>query len=231
MAFPIHDDNSQLRIVPWVTWGLIILNGLVFFLWELPQSPQRLQSSFFQYGAVPLEYTLRQDLYPYIPFPYWITLFTMMFIHGGFLHLFGNMLYLWIFGDNVEQAFGSFKFLLFYLFCGIGATLFYIYFNFHSSISSVGASGAISGVLAAYMILFPQQKIIMASFYGFFTIPAVVLIGIWVMIQLVSSLLALFAEAEQVGIAYMAHLGGFLIGLPIALILKFVRSRRDRSIG
>lgn len=229
MVFPLHDDNSGIRIIPAVTWGIILLNCLVFIFWELPQGQEQLQQSFFQYGTVPMEYTLGQDLPPYVPFPYWYTLFTMMFIHGGFAHLFGNMLYLWIFGDNVEQAFGHLNFLLFYLLCGIGSNYFHMIFGPESYIPSVGASGAISGVLAAYMVLFPKEKVVLASFYGLFTVSALVMIGFWIAMQLLNGVLILLHGMDGIGIAYMAHLGGFIVGLPIALLFAYDR-RRNRAV-
>jgi membrane associated rhomboid family serine protease len=233
MVIPIHDDNSQVKIMPAMTWGLIIVNSIIFLTWQLPQSMEQMQQTFFQYGMVPAEYTIHQDLPPYVPFPYWYTLVTMMFLHGNFLHLFGNMLYLWIFGDNVEQAFGHLRFLLFYLLCGIGAAYFHILFNPMSFIPSVGASGAISGVLAAYMVLFPKEKVVLATFFGLMTVPAVALIGFWVAIQLFNAIMVLTMGAENVGIAYMAHLGGFVVGLPIALLLKLSwhMARRNARIG
>lgn len=231
MVFPLHDDNSMIRITPGITWGIILINVLVFLLWELPQGPEQLQTSFFRYGMVPAEYTQGQDLPPLIPLPYWITLFTMMFIHGGFAHLFGNMLYLWIFGDNVEQAFGHLGFLVFYVLCGIGASLIHIVFNADSMIPSVGASGAISGVLAAYMIQFPRERVTLWSWFGLFDIPAVTLIGIWVAFQLINSISIFLVGAEHVGIAYLAHLGGFVVGIPLTFFFRWLarQSRRQRG--
>jgi membrane associated rhomboid family serine protease len=229
MVFPMHDDNSGVKIVPGVTLTLITINVLLFFFWELPQGPEQLQYIFYKYGAVPVEYTIQQDLPPYVPFPYWYTLITMMFIHGNFTHLFGNMLYLWIFGDNVEQAFGHARFLLFYLICGIGATFFHIYFNPESYIPSVGASGAISGILAAYAIMFPHQKIALASFYGVTTISALVMIGFWVGFQILNAIATIIMGHESTGIAVMAHLGGFLVAIPLTLLFFLFRWVRQEA--
>lgn len=232
MAFPLHDDNRNVKIIPGITWGVILINSLIFFLWQLPMSQEQLQLSFFQYGVVPMEYTLKMDLPPEITFPYWSTLFSMMFLHGGFFHLFGNMLYLWIFGDNVEQAFGHFNFLLFYLLCGIGASLFHIFFGPESFIPSVGASGAISGVLAAYMILFPKEKVLLITFWGLITVSALTLIAFWFGMQLLNGIASLSLENPDIsGIAYMAHLGGFLVGLPIAVLFKLSHRQNQLYSG
>src|SRR5687768_2244992 len=152
---PIGDENVGRSRTPFVTYLLIALNVLVFFL-ELGQgSAAELQNFFEKWSVVPREYAEQTDLPPAIPMPFWFTLFSSMFMHGGWMHLIGNMLYLWVFGDNIEDRWGHIKFLVIYLICGIVASFAHIFFNTQSTIPSLGASGAISGVLGAYIVLYP----------------------------------------------------------------------------
>lgn len=221
MIFPLHDRQHKVSTIPGITWSLILINCLVFFFIELPLGNTGLQNLFFSYGVVPVEYLLGRDLPPNISLPYWYTLFTMMFLHAGILHLGGNMLSLWIFGDNIEQAFGHIRFLLFYLLCGLSASVFHILFNAGSYIPSVGASGAIAGLMAAYLVFFPRHRITLVSYFGLLSIPAFVVILFWMGLQLLNALVVIGSETSSSQVAYLAHLGGFLTGLFIALLYRF----------
>lgn len=180
-----------------------------------------------QYALIPIELKNGVDLPPTIPFPIWLTLFSSMFLHGGIVHLAGNMLYLWIFGDNVEEAMGHVKFLLFYLLCGIIASFSQLLLNSASSIPQLGASGAIAGVLAAYFMLFPYSRILTLVLVFFFVrlvaVPAVFLLGFWFIVQVLSGASSLGSNS---GIAWFAHIGGFLAGV----LLVFPLKKRDTTI-
>lgn len=222
---PIRDRLSS-RTFPYVTVTLIVINALVY-LYQLTlgseavvvdtaQGMARLtkeQFLVYSYGVIPKEITSFQDLKPTIPFPFWFPLFSSMFLHGGLFHLGGNMLYLWIFGDNVEDRLGHFRFILFYFGCGLVAAWAQIAISVNSPIPIIGASGAIAGVLGAYLLLYPQSRVLTLVFFFFFIriveIPAVLLLGIWFIFQLLSgSTLA----AGTGGVAFFAHVGGFVAG-------------------
>jgi membrane associated rhomboid family serine protease len=143
-----------------------------------------------------------------------------MFMHGGWLHIGGNMLYLWIFGDNVEDRFGHIRYLVFYLLCGIAATFAQLAFSMGSSIPNLGASGAIAGVLGAYLVLFPQRKVTVMVGSGVSQMPALIVIGFWFVLQLFSSIGSIASSADTGGVAYMAHIGGFITGVVLAFILR-----------
>ena len=221
--FPVGDDRGPGAGIAVVTIALIILNVLAFFL-ELGQGSEgALQSFITAWGVVPREYTVRHDLPPLIPVPYWSTLITSMFLHGGWMHLGGNMLYLWIFGDNIERAMGNARFLTFYLVCGIVAGLAHIAFSGASAIPSVGASGAISGVLGGYLVLFPRNRVRVFTRGGITSVPAIVVLGFWIVIQLISQVGSIAQTSEGGGVAYMAHIGGFVAGL--VLVKLFTAGR------
>jgi membrane associated rhomboid family serine protease len=222
---PIGDDREPGGAAPVVTWALLALNVLAFFV-ELGQStPEALQSFIHAWGVVPREYTAGHDLAPYIPLPFWSTLLTSMFLHGGFAHLGGNMLYLWIFGDNVERRLGHARFIVFYLACGVAAGLAHILFNARSGVPTVGASGAISGILGGYLLLFPQNRVRVMTSGGITAVPAVVMLGLWILIQFVSGFGTIANTEETGGVAYMAHIGGFLAGM---LLVTMMGARRRR---
>jgi rhomboid family protein len=221
--FPIGDDQGPGGITPLVVYALIALNVLAFGL-ELTQPSEAALQAFIQtWGVVPHEYALRQDLPPLIPLPFWSTLFTSMFLHAGWLHIGGNMLYLWIFGDNLERVMGHVRFLVFYLICGLAAGLAHILFSGASNVPSLGASGAISGVLGGYILLFPRNRVKVLTRAGIVRVPALVVLGLWIVIQVVSQLGSMAQELEGGGVAYMAHIGGFAAGL---LLVKLMVSRR-----
>jgi membrane associated rhomboid family serine protease len=207
---PYKDDNPT-RTAPYVTVGIIILNILVF-LYEVT-SPLGMEKVAYTYGAIPeniLTFNKVQPIHPVL------TVFSSMFMHGGFFHLGGNMLYLWIFGNNIEDKLGPTRFVFFYIFCGIISAYANAFSDPHSSIPMIGASGAISGVLGAYLLLFPRAMVHTLVFLGFFVtvvrVPALVVIGFWAVIQIVNGLISTGFVREG-GIAWFAHIGGFLIGL------------------
>ena len=220
---PISDDPPVRRTFPIVTLTLIAVN-IVVFLYELSLG-SGIETLFRSAGVTPLEFAVRTDVPPAAPLGiFYTTLLTSMFLHGGFLHIASNMLFLWIFGDNVEDRLGHLKFIGFYLLCGLGASAAHIYLNWNSTVPSVGASGAIAGVLAGYMLLFPSATIRTLLFLGPFItmtrVPAIIMIGFWFVTQLVSGLAALGPSAQTTGVAFWAHVGGFVVGLPLVLLLK-----------
>jgi membrane associated rhomboid family serine protease len=211
--FPIGDDDIRGGVAPVVTVGLIVLNVLAFLL-ELGQPSEGALQSFIQaWGVVPREYTIGRDLPPTIPLPFWTTTLTSMFLHGGWLHLGGNMLYLWIFGDNLEKVMGPLRFLIFYLICGVAAAAAHILSGPGSTIPTVGASGAISGVLGGYLLLFPRNRVRVLTRGGVAHVPAVVVLGLWIVIQFINGFGSIAATPETSGVAYLAHIGGFIAGL------------------
>jgi membrane associated rhomboid family serine protease len=222
--FPIGDDPHPEGTSRLVTITLIVLNVLAFFLEVSRPSPDALQAFIQSWGVVPREYSAGRDLAPHIPLPFWSTLLTSMFLHGGWMHLGGNMLYLWIFGDNLEKVMGHVRFLLFYLVCGIAAGLAHIVFNARSNIPTVGASGAISGILGGYMLMFPRNRVRVLMRGGVTAVPAFVMLGLWILIQLVSSVGSV-ARTEETGggVAFLAHVGGFVAGL--VLVKLFAAGR------
>ena len=210
--FPIGDDRMH-GPPALIVIGLVALNVLIFLI-ELSQpSEAALQSLIQAWGVVPREYVAARDLPPTIPLPFWSTLITSMFLHGGWMHLFGNMLYLWIFGDNLEKVMGAVRFAIFYVACGIAASFAHIAFGSGSSLPAVDASGAISGVLGGYLVLFPRNRIRELTRFGVTAVPAVVVLGLWIFIQLINGLGAVATTSETGGVAYMAHIGGFVAGL------------------
>ena len=218
--FPIGDDSVRGGPAPLVTVSLVVLNVLAFFL-ELSQPSSGALQSFIQaWGVVPREYALARDIPPTIPLPFWSTLITSMFLHGGWLHLGGNMLYLWIFGDNLEKTMGHARFLVFYLVCGVAAGLAHIFFSGASNVPTVGASGAISGVLGGYLVLFPRNRVRVLTRAGIVAMPAIVVLGFWIVIQLISGIGSLAVRTETGGVAYVAHIGGFVAGLVLVRLMS-----------
>lgn len=183
----------------------------------------------FQYGAMPCKVTQQQDLPPHIPFAIWFTLLTSMFMHGGLMHILGNLWYLWIFGDNIEGRLGKFSFLIFYLFSGLVAAFAQILTNPNGVVPMVGASGAISGVLGAYLVLYPYGRVLTLIPLPFFLtrlieLPAIVLLGFWFVLQFFGGLASTVGGG---GVAYWAHAGGFVAGAAIAFLVRV--SGRGRS--
>jgi membrane associated rhomboid family serine protease len=205
---PIGDDDSARRSVPLVTYALIVLNVL-FFLVELSGG----EAFIMKWAFVPDRFLAN----PIGDFP---TLFTSMFMHAGWVHLGGNMLYLWIFGDNVEDRFGSVKFVIFYLLCGIAATFAQLAFSIGSGIPNLGASGAIAGVLGAYLVMFPKGRVRVLMGRGIIPMPALIVIGLWFVLQFFSGLDSIASTADTGGVAYMAHIGGFIAGFVLTYLLR-----------
>ena len=216
--FPIGDDNSARRSMPVVTFTLIAINLVVFFL-ELQAGEQFIRTWAF----IPARFSES-------PAGDAFTILSAMFMHGGWLHLGGNMLYLWIFGDNVEDRLGSFRFLLFYLVAGFAATFAQYAVNPASSIPNVGASGAIAGVLGAYLLMFPRARVDVLLGRQVVAMPAFLVLGFWVVLQVVSGAGAITdtAQTEQGGVAYMAHVGGFVAGLALAVVMGGLHRPPDR---
>jgi membrane associated rhomboid family serine protease len=222
--FPIGDENEQQGIA-YITIGLIVLNVLAWFL-ELSQpSGAQLQSFIEAWGVVPREFSAGRDLPPAIPYPYWVTLMTSMFLHGGWGHLGGNMLFLWIFGDNVDHRVGHVRFLAFYLVCGVAAGLAHIVFNSGSIVPTVGASGAISGVLGGYLVMFPRNRVYVMTYGGVATVPAIMMLGLWIVLQFINGFGSVADTPETGGVAYLAHIGGFVAGMILAPLMAMMSGR------
>jgi rhomboid family protein len=221
--FPIGDENEHAGIAV-VTIGLIAANVLAFLI-EINRPERALQAFIFAWGVVPREFAVGTDLPPLIPFPFWSTLFTSMFLHGGWGHLGGNMLFLWIFGDNIEHRLGHLRFLLFYLACGLAASFAHILFNSGSNIPAVGASGAISGVLGGYLLMFPKNRVYVVTWGGVMAVPAIFMLGLWIVTQFINGVgsIAVTDETAGGGVAYMAHIGGFVAGLILVRLFSMGR--------
>lgn len=240
---PIKDYPGPRRRIPWVTWGLIAVN-IIVFLYQVSLGSDA-QAFMFAYSVVPvaLAHGIPQTSLPgvpanlpfHTPVPVYLTLITSMFLHAGWLHIGGNMLFLYIFGDNVEDRMGHFPYLAFYLFCGVIAGISQAVVALNSSIPGLGASGAIAGVLAAYLVLFPWAKvrtvIFIVIFFTVVTLPAFILIGIWFLLQFFDGVAALgSAQQGMGGVAYFAHVGGFVSGLVITLLLRpWLKPKTDVS--
>ena len=229
-------DNNPITITPYVTYGLVAANILVF-LYQLSLPPQQLEGFFHLAAVVPRELTASfSGISVNQPIPEWMTLITSQFLHGGFLHLGGNMLFLWIFGNNIEDRLGHVKFLIFYLACGALAALAQWFFSPNSGIPSLGASGAIAGVMGAYILRFPRAEVLTLIPLGFFIttvqIPAIFFLGFWFVQQAFYGVASLNAPSnigmESGGIAYWAHAGGFVFGVILGPLLGLFN--RDRSI-
>ena len=233
--FPLRDTIPSAR-VPVVTMGIIMVNALVF-LSELGTSTCGVEDIFYSWGIVPCYFTgtcqfrLRTPcgFLPVPLHPNYFTLLSSIFLHGGWMHIIGNMWSLWIFGDNVEDRMGRIGFLCFYLLSGLAAGVLHIIFNRASHVPTVGASGAIAGVMGAYLLLFPHATVItlvpIFIFLQTIELPAVVFLGLWFLMNLWSGLGSLAAHTQAGGVAWWAHIGGFLLGILWALPL---RRREDR---
>jgi len=217
-------DETPRRRTPWVTWGLIVVNVLIF-VYELLQG-QDLEQFIMRWGAVPA-YIADTANHPMA----WLTLLTSTFLHGGWLHLIGNMLYLYIFGDNVEDRLGHLGYLVFYLSAGVLAGLAQVLTSLGSTIPGVGASGAIAGVLGAYLVMYPRAPV-RVLVPGLFLLhmarlPAIIVLGFWFILQLLNGFLSLGTAtmATTGGTAWFAHIGGFVVGLLMGLVLRLQRRR------
>ncbi len=236
MLFPISDNDRHLLTPAWVSIGLLVANVLLFFV--------QLSNPDFTsgYSVIPREIVTGIDLTEPVlvraggetlaipqspgPAPIYLTLLTAMFMHGGWAHLGGNMLYLWIFGDNVEHRFGHLRFLLFYLASGLAATIAQIATDPHGVIPNLGASGAISGVLGAYLVLFPRNQVMAIFLFRLVSIPAVFVLGLWILMQFVSMG---GQQANTGGVAYAAHIGGFVAGVIAGIIARFTMREEPQT--
>lgn len=230
--FPLYDENRS-RTRSYITWILIITNAIVFF-WQLERGLLTYSGDstwdIYTYGIIPSDIMRGERLF---------TLLTSMFMHGGLVHIVGNMLYLYIFGDNIEDRFGHVKYLVTYLFFGIVAGLTHSWFSFQNGryedlmpmiarAPVIGASGAISGILGAYVLLYPKARIVSVVFLGFFgrliRVPSIIFLGFWFIIQFLQGLIDPFS-----GVAYWAHIGGFIIGFLVAIPFRIRGIRRNKS--
>jgi membrane associated rhomboid family serine protease len=228
-VIPLKDDVPS-RSVPFITIVLIALN-VAAYVYQLSLGlsaggGRAAEAFIFEFGATPCRLTSTCDRGDF-PSPY-VTVFTSMFLHGGLLHVGGNMLYLWIFGDNIEDALGHGRFLVFYLLAGVAAAVAQTVTSPTSTIPMIGASGAVSGVLGAYLLLFPYATILTLVTFGFFIrtvhIPAVIVLGFWIVLQLLNGWLTVSASAmgrgETGGVAWFAHIGGFLAGMVLLFLMR-----------
>ena len=219
--FPIYDDVPTKKF-PIITVALIVLNSMVY-LYQVSLG-EKFAEFIYSMGLLPFEITHYIDLFPPGPSPIYLTIFSSMFMHGSIVHLLGNMLFLWIFGNNVEDYLGRKKFVIFYLFCGIAATLTQIFINPDSKVPMVGASGAIAGVLGAYLLLYPRAKVTTVIIFGFFIIlikiPAVVVLGFWIIYQFLYGISSLAIRTGEGGVAWFAHIGGFICGVILIKLFK-----------
>jgi membrane associated rhomboid family serine protease len=248
MLFPIGDDNSDRTTTPIVNYVLIAANILVFvflqglgsnekFTYAFSTVPQEIVTGEDVARPVPVEDPVTGKTVGVIehernPISVYFTLLSSMFMHGGFAHLFGNMLFLWIFGDNLEHVLGRLRYLLFYLICGLLASLAHVFatvaFGGNPLIPSLGASGAISGVLGGYLLLFPKRQVRVIMFNFLTHVPAIVAIGMWFVFQLINGLGMLGSGSQAGGVAYAAHIGGFIAGF--VLIKLFAAGRKPQEL-
>src|SRR5436190_6061659 len=251
MLFPIADENSDRTTTPVVNYILILVNILVFVFLQGLGSNEKFT---YAYSTVPGEIISGKDIVTHdqlvrtytgqrvqipglqpTPIPVYLTLITSMFMHGGIAHIFGNMLFLWIFGDNIEDRLGHLRYLIFYLVCGVIAGLSHVFATVAFAgneqsllVPSLGASGAISGVLGAYLLLFPTKRVTVLLSYFITQVPAFIVIGLWVVFQLISGLGILGSGSQAGGVAYGAHIGGFIAGLLLVKIFEIGRRPPNR---
>jgi rhomboid family protein len=244
MLFPVGDDNRDRKIFPIINYLILVVNVLVFvFLQDFGNN----EKFTYAYSTVPEEIVTGKDIVTQsktfeniasgetytipglerTPQPVYLTILTSMFMHGGLAHIFGNMIFLLIFGDNIENKIGHFRYLIFYLVCGILASIAHVlsteYLGGNMLIPTLGASGAISGVLGAYMFLYPKRRVTILMLYFLTEVPAIIAIGLWFVFQLVSGIGLLGAGTQEGGVAYGAHIGGFVSGLVLINFFKLGR--------
>jgi membrane associated rhomboid family serine protease len=237
--FPISDSNIIRRSRPFINISIISLCAAVF-IYELVLGDLGRAIFFYQFGLIPAELAHGANFESIVipggtlsvatPISNWATMFTSMFIHGDWMHFATNMLFLWVFGDNIEDRFGHFKYFLFYLAAGITAAGLQIAIDTMSEIPTIGASGAIAGVLGAYLVLFPRSRvrtIVIFFFITFIRIPAILLLGFWFLLQFIGGVGSLGPSAQAGGVAYWAHVGGFIFGIIVAAIYRSI----GRDIG
>jgi membrane associated rhomboid family serine protease len=223
--FPIGDEEVPGAGLPIVTWALIGLNALVF-LYQLTLGQSQLEQFFMTFGVVPAQIMRGENL---------ISLLSSMFMHGGWMHIIGNMLFLWVFGDNIEAVLGKVLYPAFYIAGGLAASAVHILFNLGSDIPSIGASGAVAAVLGAYILMFPKSRIKVLMMRGggavVSRVTAIVFLGIWFVTQLFNGIASLGPEtAQTAGVAYWAHIGGFVFGLVVGFLFRGQAQKSDRSV-
>lgn len=237
MFIPLGDDNSRVRTTPFIVWALVALNAYVWIL-ELLKGDSFVAS----YAAVPFELSTGRDLskpamvsvagklisIPQAPGPepIYLTLITSMFLHGSWMHIIGNMVYLLIFGDQIEARLGHIRFLLFYLLAGVVASLAQVWVEPNSVLPCVGASGAIAGVLGAYLVLHPQNSVRVLLYNSVVPMPAVIVLGLWGIMQVIGHM---GAPGQHGGVAYMAHIGGFAVGIVVSAFVRMMG--RGKALG
>jgi membrane associated rhomboid family serine protease len=214
MFIPLKDLNPR-RTYPVVN-TLLILTNVIVFLYQITLPPHEYQAFMLANATIPNHIRLVLNGHGNVGAAF-LPMLTSMFLHSGFMHIAGNMLFLWIFGDNVEDYFGHLPYLFFYLFCGIGSGLAHIVFNYHSSLPALGASGAISGVMGAYIILYPRARVLTLVFIFFIPIPAFIILGYWFLLQFLAGVSTVGVAATG-GVAWWAHIGGFLLGMLITAL-------------
>ncbi len=229
---PIGDDDSDRRFAPIINYLLIAVNILVFVFLQGMGGNEKFTYAF---STVPAEILTGRDIATGVleptPIPVYFTLITSMFMHGGWAHLLGNMLFLWVFGDNIENRIGHIRYLIFYLVCGIIASLSHVFVSGSSSlVPSLGASGAISGVLGGYMLLFPSRRVRVIMGRGITEVPAFVALGIWIVFQVISQMGVLGGDQGGGGVAYAAHIGGFIAGLALIKIFD-IGTQKDTVLN
>jgi len=232
LFIPIKDDAPTSR-APFITVFLLAANVLIF-IYSFFQGPQAFELLVLKFGFIPAEFVQNFEITPHLSASPYLTAFTSMFMHGGWLHLIGNMLFMWIFGNNVEDYLGHIKFLLFYLSAGLAAVALYTLFSPHSEIPLVGASGAIAGLMGAYIVLHPRARItilIVFFFIQFVTLPAKVVLGIWFALQLFMSLTESLSGVGGGGVAWMAHVGGFVFGWIFLKLATLIFGKQGQSSG
>ncbi len=211
MFFPIGDDQVRGGHFPLISYGFIAFNVLIYLVENSMSGPQ-LNAFIHEYGSIPVETIYGQDLY---------TLITSMFLHGGWMHLIGNMLFLWVFADNIEATVGNFRFLVFYILGGLAAHAAHVFFNPASTVPTVGASGAISAVMGAYLVMFPTSRVKVLFFFFTFRIAAFLFLGLWIFQQGQNGVASLsIPTAETSGVAWWAHIGGFVFGILAGLYYR-----------
>jgi membrane associated rhomboid family serine protease len=219
--FPLWDDLPTKKF-PLITVAIIVLNTMVY-LYEASLG-EKFTQFIYAMGLIPFEITHHTDLLPTGPSIIYLTIFTSMFMHGSIIHLLGNMLFLWIFGNNVEEYLGRVNFIIFYLVCGLSAAFTQIFFNPNSTMPMVGASGAIAGVLGAYLLLYPRARVTTVIIFGFFIrlikIPAVVVLSFWIIYQFLYGISSLAVKTGEGGVAWFAHIGGFIGGIILIKLFK-----------
>ncbi len=227
MFIPLKDENPT-RNKPIATFILIVINCLVYF-YSMTKTGMNFQIFIYQFGLIPTEIFHLSEITPDYPSPLLLSPFTSMFLHGGFMHLAGNMLYLWIFGNNIEDQLGPFKFIIFYIVSGLAASFLFVIFSPSSQIPMVGASGAIAGVLGGYLVLFPRARVLTLMFLFYFIrmiyLPAKVVLGFWFVYQLIMSVIE-SGSGGGGGVAWLAHVGGFAFGY---LWFRFSSKRRQKK--